>query len=166
MSQITNYLSPASFDVSIAKFPELEFFTQQIAIPDISSQAAEVVSPLKRLYNIPDTLVYSPLQFQFIVDENMKNYTEVLNWLEGMGAPEIRGDQYQRFIRENDSFLSDITVIIRNSHKNPNVRFLFKDCFPTSIGTIDLNIATEDIQYVTCTAGFAYNGFTIERVEP
>lgn len=161
----TNYLSPASFDISIAKMPNVEFFAQQVSIPSVDSQGASFESPLKTLYNVTDKLVYGYLEVNIIVDENMNNYREILEWLEGMGSPETRGDQYNRKKEEVSSYYSDITVIVHNSKKNPNKRFVFKNAFPISIGPIDLDIRQETITYVTSNVVFRYDNFVLEDIE-
>lgn len=165
MALVTNYLSPASFDISIAKMPNVEFFVQSVTIPDVSSGPAETESALKALYNIPDRLVYADFDVSFIVDENMNNYLEILGWLEGMGSPEARGDQYNNKRKEVGNYYSDITVIIQNSHKNPNLRFIFKNAFPISLGSLELDVKQDTINYLTTTVTFRYDTFVVERIE-
>jgi len=165
MSLVTNYLSPASFDISIAKMPNVEFFVQSVTIPDISSGPAETESALKALYNIPDRLVYADFDVSFIVDENMNNYLEILGWLEGMGSPENRGAQFNAKRAEVSTYYSDITVIVQNSHKNPNLRFIFKNAFPISLGSIELDVKQDTVNYLSCTTTFRYDTFVVERIE-
>ena len=164
MSLVTNYLSPSSFDVSIAKMPNVEFFIQTINIPSIQSGPAELQSTLKTLYNIPDRLVYSDLEMTFIVDENMENYREILSWLEGMGSPQARGDQYRAKLAEVGSFYSDITIIVRNSSKNPNLKFTFTNAFPTALGQIEFDVKQTEVTYATLDATFRYDSFAVELI--
>lgn len=157
---ITNYLSPASFLVSVDRMPHVEFFSQKVNIPDVSGNPQTRNSPLGVLYDTPSILNYADLDITFIVDEDMKNYLEILNWLEGMGSPEDQS-QYKTLTTSDSGTTSDITVIVNNNHKNPNVQFKFKDCFPISIGAISLDLTASDIQYIECTASFRYTNFTV-----
>ena len=85
---INNYLSPASFTISVDRMPNVEFFAQGISIPGVSGTPIAMATPLRTMYQPQDQLNYDDLTIQFIVDEQMNNYKEVLRWMEGLGAPE------------------------------------------------------------------------------
>ena len=159
---ITNYLFPSSFVISVSRLPNTEFFTQKVIIPGITGTPVETNTPLNAIYSVQDKLNYADLDLSFIVDENMTNYIEIVNWLEGIGAPDNQG-QYKTLRNSPDGLKSDITIIINNSHKNPNVKFTFKDCFPIGITPLSLDITMQDVTYVEATATFRYNLYTIER---
>lgn len=159
---ITNYLSPVSFTVTVERLPNVEFFTQKSMIPGITLAPAAQPTPLKTLYNTPDTLEYGDLDLSFIVDENMDNYFEVLSWIEGMATPES-SNQYDRLKRSKFGVTSNITLLIQNSNRRPNIAFEFKECFPISLSQIDLDVTQPDLQYVECNVTFKHNGFTYTK---
>lgn len=159
---INNYLSPASFTISIDRMPNVEFFAQAVSIPEISASPVELNTPLRTFYAQQDKLSYGDLSVQFILDEHMTNYQEVLGWLEGLGFPE-NTDQHKNYIADNN-LESDISVVITNSHKNPNIKFTFKNAFPVSLGSVDLNVTTQDISYATCDVTFRYGSFSVENL--
>jgi hypothetical protein len=161
---ITNYLSPQSFIVSIDRLPHVEFFTQKVTIPDVSGSPQQTNTPLGLIYDSPSQLSYSDLDITFIVDEDMKNYLEILNWLEGMGSPNNQ-DQYKKLKESDEGVQSDITIVINNNHKNPNKQFIFKDCFPTAISSISLDVTSSDTTYAEVTATFRYTNFTVASHE-
>ena len=159
---INNYLSPASFTISIDRMPNVEFFAQAVSIPGISASPVELNTPLRTFYAQQDKLSYDDLSVQFILDENMTNYQEVLGWLEGLGFPEDT-DQHKNYIADNN-LESDNSVVITNSHKNPNLKFTFKNAFPVSLGAVDLSVTTQDIAYATCDVTFRYGSFSVENL--
>jgi len=159
---ITNYLSPKSFVVSIDRLPHVEFFTQKVSIPDVSGSPQQLNTPLGLIYDSPSQLQYSDLDITFIVDEDMKNYLEILNWMEGMGSPNNQ-EQYQKLKKSDEGIQSDITVIVNNNHQNPNIQFKFKDCFPVSVSSIPLDITTSEANITECTATFRYTNFTVDK---
>jgi hypothetical protein len=159
---INNYLSPASFTVSIERMPNVEFFCQSVSIPGLSTQPVELNSPTRAFYSQGDRLSYDDLNMSFIVDEEMNNYQEVLRWLEGIASPETT-DQHKTYTA-SQKLESDISVVITNSHKNPNLKFTFTNAFPTSLGSIDLNVNTQDIAYATCDVTFRYGAFQVENI--
>ena len=160
---INNYLSPASFTISVDRMPNVEFFTQGISIPGVSGSPIAMATPLRTMYQPQDQLNYDDLTIQFIVDEQMNNYKEVLRWMEGLGAPEST-KQYADYDKGNATLASDISVVITNSHKNPNIKFTFKEAFPVSIGGIELNVNTQDIAYATCDVTMRYESFIFETI--
>lgn len=160
---ITNYLQPTSFHVSISRLPNVEFFLQRAMIPAVSANPIQQPAPIQNYYETFDRLTYAEFDLGFIVDENMENYIEVLDWMEKLGAPEST-DQFKVIEASDDGLKSDITFVINNSHKNSNMRIVFKDCFPIALSSIALSVVAGDIQYPEVNATFRYDTFTIEKI--
>lgn len=159
---ITNYLSPVSFKVIVDRLPNVEFFTQKFTSPSISMSPVEQQSPIHRMYQTGDRLEYSEFELSFVVDENMNNYREILSWLEGIGSPEST-DQYKDIAESKYGTVSDITVVVENSSRNNNMRFVFTDCFPISISGVFLDVTSSDVQYQEASVSFRYTNMTIEK---
>lgn len=159
---ITNYLSPISFVVSIERLPNVEFFTQKATIPGLTMTPSVQPTPLKTLYNTPDRLEYAELDLSFIIDESMNNYLEVLRWMEGMGSPEST-NQFANLKDSKYGTVSDITILVQNSNRNPNIKFTFKECFPINLSPVNLDVTSQDVFYPECTVTFRHNGFIFEK---
>lgn len=159
---ITNYLSPVSFVISVERLPNVEFFTQKATIPGISMTPVAQPSPLKTLYNTPDRLEYAEFDLSFIIDENMDNYIEILRWMEGLGNPEST-DQFRNLDKSKFGIVSEITLLIQNSNRNPNIKFTFKECFPINLSPINLDVTQPDVFYPEATVTFRHNGFILEK---
>ena len=74
-----NYLQPSGFRVIIDRenYPNLEFFAQSVNHPDVSIAGTNL--PFRRIENVNmpgDTISFSELTVSFILDEDMKAYTE------------------------------------------------------------------------------------------
>ena len=160
---ITNYLAPTSFIVTVARMPNVEFFVQRASIPALTMNPVGVASPIASLYSTPDRISYSDFDLGFIVDERMENYLEILRWMEGLGSPEST-DQFKAIETTKDGTVSDISIVVHNSHKNPNIKITLKNCFPISMSSVNLNVATTDVQYPEVTATFRYDTFEIEQI--
>lgn len=158
---ITNYLSPVSFLVTVERLPNVEFFTQRATIPSLSMAVVPQPNPLANIYSTPDRIEYSDLDLSFIVDEGMKNYREILAWMEGMGTPQT-SDQYRSLKASKSGVTSDITLIIQNSSRNPSIKVTYTNCFPTSLSPVSLSVTETDIVYPECTATFRYDNMIIE----
>jgi hypothetical protein len=155
---INNYLTPTSFSVIIDRLPNVEFFTQKVNIPSLAAGSVQQLTPLNPIYHPKTELAYADLDVTFIVDEKMLNYKEIYYWIVQNSSPETT-DNY----KESEA-RSDVSVIINNSHRNANQKFTFKDCFPTDLSPLSLDITGTDIIYPEVTATFRYTTFDIEDV--
>lgn len=160
---INNYLSPSNFTISIQRIPNIEFFVQSLTLPSLQATPTERETPLTTMFEINDKLQYSDLELSFILDENMNNYKEILNWMEGLGFPEST-KQYGDIKATSDGQHSDITLTVTNSHKNPNLLFKFTNCFPTALGSIDFDINVQDVAYATCSVTMRYDTMKMEQL--
>ena len=160
---INNYLSPTNFTISIQRIPHVEFFTQKMTIPSIAGTPVAVDNPLKAIYQQNDKLVYNDLEISFIIDEDMNNYKEILNWMEGIGFPDNH-KQYETLKKSQDGLYSDIIATVTNSHKNPHLRFTFTNCFPVSLGKVDLSVDVSEVSYATCSVTLRYDSMKMEQL--
>lgn len=159
---ITNFLSPVSFKVIIDRIPNVEFYTQRVAIPSLSMGGAEQLSPLNRIYQTGDRIEYAELDLSFIIDEDMNNYNEILSWMEGLGTPQ---NLQQRAALEKSKYghVSDITILIENSNRRPNLKFTFTECFPIALSGVNLDVTASDVIYPECSATIRYTNMTFEK---
>ena len=160
---ITNYLSPISFKVVIDRLPAVEFFTQRVTIPGLSMTPPTQLSPIHNIYKTPDRIDYPDLDLSFICDENMANYNEILTWMEGMGTPET---SQSRLNLEAGRFgvQSDITILIENSNRNPNIKFTFTEAFPIALSGVNLDVTGSDITYPEVNVSFRYTNMRFEKI--
>lgn len=161
MSFSTNFFTPIEFQVSIDRLPNVQFFTQQASVPSISSTAVMVPTRFNKTFRAGDEIEFSNLELTFIVDEQMNNYREIFDWMISSSFPESH-EQYRRIA---GNLYSDISVIILNSKKNANINITYKNCFPISLGEIQLSTIETDITYPQVTATFQYDTFDINTVQ-
>lgn len=150
ITQNKNLLSPTNFKLSIAsnRFANVEYFCVNCNLPACSM--TEVNLPFKQFANSVsgERINYEPLNIRFIVDENTKNYSEILLWLVSNST-------------EDTIVTSDATLSILNSSNLPNRSIKFHDIFPTSLGGIDFSTQTLDVEHVTIDASFRYSHFEL-----
>ena len=161
---ITNYLSPLEFVVSVKRLPHVQFFTQKASIPGISLTPIERPTPFKPIYETGNRLTYNELNLSFIIDERMSNYIEIFDWMHGIAFPQ-NFEQFKNISESEEGLRSDISIVIHNSNKNPQIEVHFKDCFPISLGEIFLDVTLGDLQYPETTVTFAYNSYSIKQLK-
>ena len=164
-----NQLNVVSFQTNFTRLPNVNFFCQRVNIPAINLGIALQTTPFSDMNYEGDKLTFEQMTMNFYVNEDLSNYLEVYNWLISLGFP----DNYKQFnLKEsslnfaaNESRTSDMNLILETNKSNPNFSVVFKDAFPVSMGSIELDTAATSLEPIVVDATFAYSGsFTIERI--
>ena len=97
-------------------------------------------------YQTSETRQFGGLNLRFAIDEDMKNYTEIYNWL-----------------KENTEKheVSDMILSVMTSHNIVNKQFQFKNAFPISLSGVDFNVQSNDVEYAQADVSFRYDEFLI-----
>lgn len=172
-----DYLKPNGFKFQIHNLPNVSYFCQAANIPAIQIGSPSVATPLSDIPMPGDKLAYGDLVVRFLVQENMRNYIEIYNWLIGLGFPDSR-QQYKdwnesqryRFPAISDKRLgavgnfSDADFFILDSDNNPNVKITYYDLFPVSLEGLDFDISSGQANFLVGIAAFKYRHYTVEAL--
>ena len=176
-----DYASPNQWRIRFDRLPLVTWFCTNANIPGITLGEAQFPTPMSDMPISGDKLTFDTLNIQFIVDEELKNYREIWEWLVGIGFPK-QHSQFANILSEgqvNDNFpgasrqtyvsqaganatksetaiYSDATMTFYNSKNIPKVEVHFRDLFPTSLGGIDLIVDAGDVEYIRVDASFRY----------
>lgn len=143
-----NNLSPLGFVFKLHRLPNTEFHVQGASFPGMSLGVATVGTGFVRI-PMPGNISYDTFSVTFKVNENMKSYTDIFDWMVSLGHPDNLDPQFE-------NIKSDASLVILNSSKRPQISVKFTDCFPTYISPIEFDTTMEDVQYVTATANFTF----------
>ena len=167
-NQLTNrnFLSPAGFLFNITKEPKVSFFCTSASIPELFFQTNTQPSYLKDIDVPGEKLEYGDLTVRFLVDEDLKNYMAIHNWMIGIGYPESAGDFKAETTKPDTSRdlnlqYSDGSLTIQNSNFRTCAIVRYKDMFPTSLTSLEFDTGVTDIQYFTAEATFKYLVYNI-----
>ena len=161
-----NFLSPVGFKFTLSKDPKISFFCNSARIPEISLGSAVQPNYLKDLDVPGDKLNYGDFSLRFLVDENMKNYMAVHNWLTGLGFPETT-QQFRDLITDDNGVrnlnyqFSDGSLHILNSNFRDVAIVKFKDLFPTYLTSLEFEASDSDINYFTAEVTFKYTIYNV-----
>jgi len=156
-----NFMSPIGFQFSIARYPKVSFFSNKAGLPEIRLGGAEQANYLKQIMHPGDRVEYGELNIEFLVDEDMLNYTLIHNWITGLGFPESP-QQFKDITTnqkgEDDMKIqySDGTLAILNSNYNTISRVKFWDLYPTSLSTLEFSATDADINYFIASTTFSF----------
>ena len=149
-----NLLSPTGVKLTInrEKFANTEYFITSFTIPDITISPVETRFRNAISFESGEPRAFSDLSFRFAIDEDMKNYTEIYDWIEENSLNGVNKGQVARH---------DMILSVMSSHNNVNKQFQFKDAFPTSLGGVEFNSQSTDVEYLQADVTFRYNEFKI-----
>ena len=164
--QNRNFLAPVGFKFTLAKYPKVSFFSNSARIPELSLGTAVQPSYLKDIDIPGEKLTYGDLTIRFLVDENMKNYMAMHNWLKGIGFPETP-QQFKDQTTDNDGLrdekevFSDGSLHILNSNFKDVAIVKFNDLFPVGLTSLEFDATETDINYFTAEAVMRYTVYNI-----
>jgi len=156
-----NYMSPIGFLFTLARYPKVSFFSNVATIPAITLGGAEQAQYLKQIMHPGTRVEFGELPIEFLVDEDMLNYTTISNWMYGLGFPESMA-QFDKYVKNEDGQTdlklqyTDATLAILNSNYNEIALVKFWDLYPTSLSALEFNAKEDDINYLTATVTFNF----------
>lgn len=171
-----NFLSPLGYKFSIKKTPTVNWFVQSVNLPSISLNRTVIPTPFINLPVPGDHIEFGDLQVTFRVDEDMENYLELYNWMQGLGFPD-NFDQYKSIAARTrgplsggtdpltgESVYSDATLLILSSNMNPISEITFIDVFPIGLSQLSFDSRLTDVQYVEATVTFTHRKFNVKQL--
>jgi hypothetical protein len=159
-----NYLQTANYRLAFNTLPRASFYCNECSIPgfELTTAVQSARQPIPR----PGTSVmFDDFIIDFFVDEDMRNYFELVYWMISIGFPDslrqIMEFQCHRpnFDAQENSMInlfSDASLVILNSNYNNNLTVKFKEIFPYKITPLNFNTKLESPEPITVTAYFKY----------
>lgn len=144
----TNLLSPVGFKLTInrQKYANTEYFITNFSLPEITAGEVQLNFRGGIGFQTSESRQFGALSLTFAIDEDMKNYTEIFDWL-----------------KDNTETYEDADMIlsVMTSHNTVNKQFQFKNAFPTSLSGVDFNVQSNDVEYAKAEVTFRYDEFVI-----
>jgi hypothetical protein len=143
-----NPLADVQFKFDISALPHTSFFIQTVTLPGVTLEAAVIATPqLQNFSRHTGIVTYEPLDITFLIDEYLKNWQEIYEWMIG---------------DENKYTTAVLTIL--SSSMNPTMEIHFKDIFPTTLSAIPFDSTTTDPVYQVATISFNYTEYTIKNL--
>lgn len=158
-----NFLNTHRFRVVLRRAPSMVYFVQEANLPAMGMGNATYPTPLLDLPIPGDKVKYEDFVMTFPVDEDMKNYREIAEWMIGLGFPKNFG-QYKDLAESFDGIRSDISLMILDSAHNPQHAIRFVDAFPVYMSEIHFDTKATDSVIPVVSATFKYSYWEFESV--
>ena len=163
-----NYLSNISFRLTMQDAPNLTWFCQAVNVPGVSIEGIDITTPHATIPFAGNKVSFEELSVRFIVDEHMKNWTEIYDRIIALGLAE--GSEKYRLLKaksdttQRGGTVSTLVLTVLTSAMNPQMEFHFYEAFPITLSALDFDSANTDLEYFTATAGFRYTNYEIKNL--
>lgn len=174
--QNTDLLQSTKFRVTFNYLPGMTFFCQSAMFPGVSLTEVTRSTPFVDLYVPGDKLIYDTLNITFLIDEEMRAWTEVHDWMRGLTFPNDF-EEYLDLVRKKEVIpratgissrdtpqYSDAVLTIYSNKNNPRFRVKFVDVFPTSLSSVIFNTQDTAENIVVADASFRFSYYNYERL--
>ena len=170
-----NFLAPTGFELVLNRAPKVAFFSNAANVPGITLGEATQPTYLKDIPVPGDKIIFDDLNLRFLVDEDLKNFMEIQNWLRGLGYPESVQEfrdleksgtiPVRDYVQSGQDIYSDGTLQILSSNFVSKFNVNFRDLFPVSLTTLTFDATDTDIEYFTADASFKYTSYNLTNLK-
>ena len=143
-----NPLAEVQFRFDIGALPNTSFFIQSVNLPGVTLEGAVISTPqLQNFSRHTGIITYDPLNVTFLIDEYLKNWQEVFEWMIG----------------EENKYTTAVLTILSSS-MNPTMELHFKEIITTSLSEVSFNSTSTDPVYQVATVNFNYTEYIIKNL--
>lgn len=166
-----NHLREKNFktQLTVSRIPNVNFFATTVTMPGYTVGEVARRGINKLLPEPGNSLERDPLTVQFLVDEDLKNWQQIYQWILGMTFPESFKkscdwiESQEGAIGEKHPYKSHLRILALKNSMFPNYAFDFHNAFPISLEGFDLTAAGSD-ESVVSSVSFIFSHMTIEKV--
>ena len=147
-----------------------QYFCQDSILPGVSIAVISRQTPVVDLWSAGSKLAYSEFEVTFLVDEDLRAWTDIHDWMRGLSG----GVDDKEWTRENRKLASnpenplqqyaDGILTIYSALNNPRIRIKYANMFPTELSEIKFDSTQGADTILTATAKFRFDFFNIERL--
>lgn len=156
----TNLSIPQNFQFAIKRLPTFSYFVQTIALSETTSEPKDISGMIGPNLKLPSsTAGISSFVVTFLVNENFKNYYEIIDWMR-------QATPYKNFneVKPILDVWEEAFLIYLTNKKVPYKRITLQGIFPTEISGIDFNYGDTESKPIIATAKFTVNDFFVENL--
>lgn len=155
MPQVNNALSSNFYVILKGEgTSNLEFNLKSINLPPITFGTIEIGRPSTMFKQPGDSLTFDMLDFEVIVDKELRAFTDLYDEL-------IDGSDPESGILKPTNKIFTLTVVLTTNKNNPFMRVLFYGAIINSFGGLQYNTETDEL-FMTVSADYDY--YKLERI--
>lgn len=152
-----NQLTNNRFTFFLRRCPSMTHFCQRVNLPSLSFGTSIQENPTGIEIRRPGTrYALEEVNVGFIVDEYMKTWLEIYNWMKSIAIYE---NNYE-VLQEKDK-VSEAYLIITNSAFVPIVSVALHNLYPVLLSSIDFDVSVLDTDPILANVTFSFTHYDI-----
>jgi hypothetical protein len=168
--QNTNPLQTTKYVFVMPRINNVQYFCQQAIVPGVSLPEMPRPTSVVDLYVPGNKMVYNRLELQFLIDAELKSWTDIHDWMRELTTP-VKNEEYSNLWRKESILNSkqqaqyaDGILTIFSALNNPKFRIKYTNMFPVSLSDIQFDSKGSSDDILTATVQFRYDYYDIERM--
>ena len=171
----TNLLQTTKYRMTFDRLPGATYFCQAVNVPGVSLTEIPRPTPFIDLYHPGEKMLYDTLNMTFLIDEDMRAWTELHDWIRGMTFPtdfqeyvNLERQAMSPYIRgreKNKPQYSSAILTLYTNKNNPSFRVKFVDLFPTSVSSVLFSAQDSAENIAMADATFRFSYYEYERIK-
>lgn len=166
-----NYLSPIGFKFTLQRLPHVAYFATKASIPEITLGQIDTIDNTFIKLPVPgDKLSFGLVDISFKIDEDMRNFREIYDWMIALGYPDNfqqRADLINKktqAVQPQGEVYSDGSLIITTNSYVPNIELKFVDMYPVVLSAPTFDIEGTGIETMEASVSFAYRKYVLTDI--
>lgn len=158
----TNLAFTTNYAFFLPKVPNAIYFCTNVTIPGMTCN--ELIyrrsrgSPLK----VPGSeIIHGELTFTYLVDERLKNYSELQEWFRRM----IQFRDTDNYLEFKNWMSEEGQLLVLSSKKTPKFKINFRGLFPNRLSGMTLNSADTEATNMTANVSLSFTYYDMEFFE-
>jgi len=136
---------------------EVELQLSSFSVPAVTLGTAIQPTAFLDIPHPASQMTFTPLHISFRVEDNLRNYLAVHNWLVNIGSPFNR-QQYESL---GENVHRDLIIFFYDSLHNKIAEVKFINSFPIELGEIRMGFEETIPEPIHVPASFSYERFVI-----
>jgi hypothetical protein len=167
-----NFLQPNKFALNFSRVPNVQYFCQSVSVPGVSTSEIPRNNPFVDLYSPGEKLIYDIMNVTFYVDEELKAWLEIHDWLRAMTFPtdfaEYKNlsnlNDFTRYKQTKTPQFSDGSLTLLSSSNKPKYKFNFIDLFPISLSSFVVSTSDGPDTIISADASFRFAYYNVDKL--
>ncbi len=167
----TDFAVLQSFQLSVARLPDVSFFSTSATLPGVRLNSVDQDSIYKNIPRAGTKLDLDPFVIDFYVDKNFNNYLSAMNWILALGRTDdalyqalLASNPVQATLGEGLVDESDGSLLIYTANNNPALEVIYHGLIPTILSSPRAVSDAGDVVYLKSTLSFTYTYFEIKQL--
>lgn len=159
-SNIVNYSISTRYRFNLKRIPNTVYFGSSANVPGITISKVQQATNFNPVVWSGGAVVQDDFVIKFVVDENLKNWIELRNWI--LSASDY--EDFKEYRQPEQHMASDGILTILNSNQNPIIRINFNGLFPIGLQGLSYVATEPEAVEMTSMVTFGYTTYTIQEL--